>query len=165
MDLKSLAASAMVWSQFQAATISGSRGFTSPKMSQALAEKEVRIGLVLVRDRCGLFEEPGRRLELVRAIRLQALGMTEECFQSIDILLLAVLTDMLGHQSADLWIESVPQRSTEDIVGLNRIGPGGLHGESQFDQSVGGGAVACDQLFQEFNGQGRVAASQLDRSQ
>jgi len=165
MDLKSLAASPVVWSQFQAATISGSRGFTSPKMSQALAEKEVRIGLVLVSDRCGLFEEPGRRFESVRAIRLQALGMLEECFQSIDILLLAVLADMLGHQSADLRIEAVPQRSTKDIVGPNRISLGGLHGESQFDQRIGGGTVACDQLFQEFNGQGGAASSQLDRSQ
>ena len=108
MDLKSPAASAVVWSQFQAATISGLRGFGPPKMPQALAEKKIRIGLVLVCDRCGLLKELDGRLELVRAIRLQTLGMLEERVESIDILLLAVPGDMLSHQSADLRIEAVP---------------------------------------------------------
>ena len=116
-------------------------------------------------DRCGGLERRSGLLEPVLTECLQTLGVFPKCLEPIDILRLGSLFNKGSHQAADFRVEPVLQSLLKDQEDLDRILPGGVHGQSEIDQRVGGRSVALDQLFEQSDGRIRLPASQFDAGQ
>ena len=152
-------------SQFQAAAIGVQSGVGLFEESEAFTEEEVRIGLSLVSRRCGGLEQFDGLVDPVLRECLQAGGVLPESFESIDVGLAGLGFDERSHQTADFRVESVLQGLLEDLEDSGWFVSGVVHGESEFDQRVGGCPVAFCHLLEQLDGRFGLSALQFDRRQ